>query len=481
MTRPLFSNRYGLIVALIGMAVGTGNIWRFPRVMAQNGGGAFFIPWFLFLFLWSVPLLIVEFSIGQKLRRSVVGSFAQLSGGRLTWMGGFIVLCTLGIMFYYSVVTGWCLYYMLQSLSGGIFATDSQLLWKRFSAHSPYPFYAHLICIALIMAVAVRGVEKGIERLNRWMIPVMTFILAALAFYTVSLPGKEAGLSFVFNTDFSKLLNYRVWLEALTQSAWSTGAGWGLALTYAGYTRRQENPVLTSFTTGLGNNSIELIAAFVIMPALFSFFPLAEVLKLAQSGNTGLTFIALPGLFEQVPAGRLLAISFFSALFFAAFTSLLAMFEMGISFLADLGFGRRHAILFLGLIHAGAGTFSALNPSFLDNQDWVWGVGLLINGFFYAYLMRHIGIETFYRDFMPLKAGLHRFVFEKIIFLLIPLEFAALLMWWFFQSAAWDPERWWHPFSGLSVGTCLFQWGIVISLLLLVNRPLAEYLEKRRS
>lgn len=464
-----FKTRFGLIAALLGMAVGTGNIWRFPRVLAANGGGAFLIPWFLFLFLWSIPLLIVEFSAGQKIRQGVAGCFSRLSEGRLTWLGGFIVLCTLGIMFYYCVVTGWCLYYLGQSLSGVVLREDPQAFWQAFTEGSFRPLVFHAAALVLTVGVIALGVQSGIERINTVMIPSLFAILIVLAGYAMTLPGRTEGLAFIYNTNFSRLSDHRVWLEALTQSAWSTGAGWGIALTYASYSRLQDDPVLTPFTTGLGNNSVELIAVLAIIPTLFSFLPFTEVQDLVAKGNTGLTFIALPGLFQKMPAGYAVAVLFFTALFFAAFTSLFSMFELGVRFLCDLGMARKKGVAALAVATLAFGTPSALNLRFLDNQDWVWGIGLLLSGFFFSLLMRQFGMERFCREFVPLRSRWKEAVFKGIVYWLIPLELLALVGWWFYQSVGWDASGWWRPFGGLSIGTCLLQWGILLAVLRISN------------
>jgi len=478
MTRETFGSRFGLILALMGMAVGTGNIWRFPRVMAANGGGAFLIPWFLFLFLWSVPLLMVEFSLGQKIRKGVLSCFSELSGGKYTWLGAFVVLCTLGIMFYYSVVSGWCLYYLVSAVSGDLLDVNSKTFWESFSQSSNSPLFYHLSVMILTVLVIARGVRKGIETVSLIMIPTLIGILIFLALFALTLSGKDEGLNFIFNTDFSRLGDYKVWLEGLTQSAWSTGAGWGLALTYSIYAHAGDNPISTPFTTGFGNNSIELLAAIVIIPTLFSFFPVSEVIALTGSGNTGLTFIALPGLFQQMSSGRWVAILFFLALFFAAFTSLISMFELGVRFFSDLGIRRSRSIAVVAGLGILLGIPSALNMDFFDNQDWVWGVGLLVSGFFFALLMRHIGMERFCRDFVPLRSKFNRGVFEFIVFWLIPLEFLLLLGWWFYQSVGWDPSQWWNPFQSFSIGTCLVQWGIVLGILILLNGKINERLRR---
>ena len=137
-----FSSRWGLILAALGMAVGTGNIWRFPRIVAQNGGGSFLIPWVIFLFLWSIPLLITEFTIGRETRYGTVGAFGKFLGKKFTWMGAFVGFCTMAIMFYYSVVMGWCLKYLVAALSGNTGLFESQAFWESFTtSYQPVGFH----------------------------------------------------------------------------------------------------------------------------------------------------------------------------------------------------------------------------------------------------------------------------------------------------------------------------------------------------
>lgn len=124
----MFSSRWALVLAALGMAIGTGNIWRFPRVAAENGGGAFLIPWLIFLFLWSIPLLMVEFSMGKSTRLGVIGAFGKALGMRYVWMGAFVAFCTTAIMFYYSVVTGWAVKYAVGSMTGSLCPRSSRAI-----------------------------------------------------------------------------------------------------------------------------------------------------------------------------------------------------------------------------------------------------------------------------------------------------------------------------------------------------------------
>ena len=269
----LFSSRWALILAALGMAIGTGNIWRFPRVAAENGGGAFLIPWLLFLFLWSIPLLMVEFAMGKTARRGVLGAFGKVVGGRYIWMGCFVAFCTSAIMFYYSVVTGWAFKYAAGSITGSLWGSDGKAYWEGFLASDWQPILFHGLAVAGTAWIVSRGVVRGIERANRILIPALLLLLFIMAGRVLTLPGAGSGLEFLFRPDFQKLADYEVWLAALSQSAWSTGAGWGLLLTYAAYMKSREDITVNAFLCGLGNNSASLLAAIVILPTVFALVP----------------------------------------------------------------------------------------------------------------------------------------------------------------------------------------------------------------
>ncbi|MDP3832236.1 MAG: sodium-dependent transporter, partial [Ignavibacteriaceae bacterium] len=214
-----FSSRWALIIATLGIAVGTGNIWRFSRVVAQNGGGSFLIPWVIFLLLWSIPLIIAEFAIGKHTRLGPIGAISKTAGKQFGWMGAFIVFVSTSIMFYYSVVTGWCLRYFYSAISGELFQVRNHLeYWNSFSS-SAFPFLFHFLAILLCGIVIFRGVTKGIEKVNKILVPSLIVILLILLIRAVTLPNAVEGLKYFFTPDLSALLDYKVWLNALTQNA----------------------------------------------------------------------------------------------------------------------------------------------------------------------------------------------------------------------------------------------------------------------
>ena len=482
--REEFSSRLGLILAAMGMAVGAGNIWRFPRMVAQNGGSAFLIPWIIFLFLWSIPLIMVEFAMGKTTRLGTIGAFGKFMGKKFTWMGAFVGFCTMGIMFYYSVVTGWSLHYFLRALFHSAVAPNPAAYWDHFT-HSYWPLLFHLFAISGAAWIVLQGVTRGIERSNKILIPSLFVLVIIASVRAVTLPGAVEGLNYLFNPNIHKLLDYRVWLQALSQSAWSTGAGWGLVLTYGVYLKKNEDVVLNSFVTGLGNNSASLFAALAIIPTVFALLPLASALEAMHAGNTGLTFIWIPRLFDQMPGGAFFAALFFLALTFATLSSLISMVELATRNFMDMGFPRRAAIRIVWVVAFLLGAPSALSLAFFNNQDWAWGIGLLLSGFFFSIAAIHFGVSRFRHDLLntdqsDIRVGKW---FEIVVKYVIPLEFLGMLVWWFYQSVtAYDVSGWWNPFHTYSLGTCIFQWGVVILVFIGLNKWFVKWiLEKETS
>lgn len=367
-----FSSRWALIIATLGIAVGTGNIWRFSRIVAQNGGGSFLIPWVIFLLLWSVPLIIAEFAIGKNSRLGPIGAISKTAGKNFAWMGGFIVVVSSAIMFYYSVVTGWCLYFFNSSVSGNLLNQTNHLeFWNQFSS-GYLPVIYHLIAIIIVAVVVLRGISNGIEKVTKVLVPFLLIILLGLFFRAVTLPGSIEGIKYFFTPDLKTLLDYKVWLNALTQNAWDTGAGWGLIMTYAIYMKRNEDISLNASLIAFGNNSISLIAGITIFSTVFALSSADAIARISQSGpaNTGLTFIYLPVLFTKLSSSNFInsifASAFFLALFFAALTSLISLIELATRTLIDFGVLRKKAIIIVSVFAFLFGVPSALNNSFFD-------------------------------------------------------------------------------------------------------------------
>ncbi len=474
--RQRFSSRWGTMLVMLGMAVGTGNIWRFPRIAATNGGGSFLIAWVVFLLLWSVPLILVEFAMGRETRRGPVGAFARLAGPGSAWMGAWVAFTATAIMFYYSVVMGWTVRYLWGSLTRGIPMTSPEAataFWEGYVG-SGAAVLTHGIAMGLGVAVVAFGV-RGIERAARVLIPSLFLLVVVLAVRAVTLPGAERGLAFLFTPDWGDLLRARVWLEALTQNAWDTGAGWGLITAYAVYLRKHEDTTLNAFVLGFGNNSVSLLAGIMVLCTAFAIMPEAAG-TIVGAGNEGLTFIWVPQLFARMPAGSLFMVLFFLALVFAAWSSLISMVELASRVLIDFGLSRARAISVVAVAGFLLGIPSALSLSFFRNQDWVWSVGLMLSGLFFAIAVLHYGVSRFRGRLVNRAASDLRIGrWWDLVMLLVVAEAVVLLVWWLSQAV--DPSDVWAslvPWSSFNAGTVLAQGGIVIAVLLVFNRRLGR-------
>jgi len=475
--QEFFTSRWALVISALGIAVGTGNIWRFSRIVAQNGGGSFLIPWVIFLLIWSVPLIIAEFALGKYARMGPLGAIAKTAGKHFGWMGGYIAFVSTAIMFYYSVVTGWCIYYLTSALSGNLFTVDNHMVyWENFSS-GYLPVLFHFLAIFISAAVIYRGIVNGIEKANKFLVSALVVILLILLVRAVTLPNAMEGIKYFFTPDFNYLFDYKVWLSALTQNAWDTGAGWGLILTYAIYMRRREDVPLNASLIGFGNNSISLIAGIIIFSTVFSLSGSEAMGKISQAGpaNTGLTFIYLPLLFTKMSSNSavnyIFGTLFFLALSSAALSSLISLVELTTRSLIDYGIKRKRAIVIVASAGFLLGLPSALNMDFFANQDWVWGVGLILSGAFISFAIIRFGVDKFRTEIIngegaDIKVGKY---YNYIIKYLIPLQVVVMLAWWLVSSAQWDPE-WWNPFHVANAGACIFQWIIVIVVFLIFNR-----------
>jgi neurotransmitter:Na+ symporter, NSS family len=488
-----FSSRWGMLLAMLGMAVGTGNIWRFPRVAASNGGGSFLVAWVVFLLLWSVPLILVEFGMGKATRYGPVGAFARMAGKKYAWMGAWVAWTAIAIMCYYAVVAGWTIRYSLAAITGEVGRGAPGALWSSF-AYSPSVVIYQAIAFFLGVLVVARGV-RGIEAATKILIPSLFVLVLVLAIRAVTLPGAVDGLNFLFTPHWADLAQPRIWLEALTQNAWDTGAGWGLVLTYAIYLRRTEDTALNGFMLGFGNNSVSLLAGIMVLCTVFSVVPtlassfaadptslaaypqLQEAVAAGQpltpelirqtitgAGNEGLTFIWVPQLFARMPAGGFFMILFFVALFFAAWTSLISMIELATRVLCDGGMARGRAIAVVALFGFIFGIPSAIDPEVFANQDFVWGVALMVSGLFFAITVLRYGATRFRESFINTEHSDVRIgAWWDWIMRLVIVEAVVLIVWWFWNVRA---EPLWQEFG---IGNMLLQFAIALGIFLALN------------
>lgn len=484
MSKEQFSNRWGIVLAALGMAIGAGNLWRFPRLAGQYGG-SFILLWILFLFIWSIPLLLSEFAIGKKFKQGVIGSFTQFAGKKYAWMGFFITICTLGIAFYYSIVTAWSFRYLTFSV-GNIFSEATLLetlqsdpdyltnFWNGIS-NGDWTTVVVYICVVFLAAfILIRGVKNGLEKANKLLIPSLFVLLIIIVFVSLNMEGGVRGLEYMFVVDWSLFSNSTIWIEALSQSAWSTGAGWGLMMTLSAFSRDNEDVTLNTFIGAFGNNTASLLSGMAILPAVFALAASdAEAISYLQSGNQALTFTIIPMLFANVPGGDFLSVLFFLALFVAAFSSLLPMFELFLQNVADLKISKRMTLFVVIACFIALGFPSAWSLNFFSNQDWVWGVGLIVTGLFILIAVAINDPVKFKESTIDVGSDmiLPSGFFKTVVFANIAIGFF-LIYWWLSQdySSTWfNEEGQWDLLGIYSNASTITQWGIVIVVGLLLN------------
>lgn len=484
-----FSSRWGLLLSALGIAVGTGNIWRFPRIAAQMGGedgaGAFLVAWLIFLFLWSIPLIIGEYALGRKHRSGVVGIFIKSIGKKFAWMGTFVAFVATAITFFYTVIVGWCIFYFIQTLTHPLPLTTEAAMetWNNYQ-NSAWPFLFHILAIGFGALAIWKGV-KSIELINKILVPTLLLIVIFSVIRALTLPGAWDGIAYLFRPQWSQLSDPKLWLSALTQNAWDTGAGWGLFLTYAAYMKSEHGTVKNAFITGIGNNIVSLLAAIMIFGTVFAVLrtemgmadpEVLEIMKTSGPASTGLTFIWMPQLFAKMFFGSPLAVLFFLGLTFAGFSSLIAQLELPTRVLVDTGMKRSKAIGIIIAVVYLLGIPSARNLNILSNQDYVWGIALMISGAFVAFAVIKQGISKIRKEINLTENDWALGSWWNItIRLFIPFAAIILLVWWLFQSATvFAPDQWYNPFNPFSVMTCLAQWIVMSGIFILYNRRIAN-------
>ncbi|PSP97419.1 neurotransmitter:Na+ symporter, NSS family protein [Halobacteriales archaeon QS_5_70_17] len=369
--REEWGSRFGFLMAMLGAMVGAGNIWRMPFTTGQNGGGAFLLAYVVLLYLIAVPGLMAETMIGRYTRAGVIGTFKQFFGSKSAQgLGLVVLLVNVALMSYYAPVIGWTLYYAVHSL----LLTFSQpgfeavAFWEAFSGSPLLVMAMHTVTVAALAGVLVFGIRRGIERVVKWMIPILVVALIAISVRGLTLPGGTEGLAFAFTPDLEALTRGSTWVAALGQALFSTGLGWGIALTYGSYLGRYDDvPLGGGLFTAVGNTSIGLLAIFATFPVVFAF-------GLEPSAGSELAFVSLVQVFPQLPGGAGWAIAFFVSFFFATFTSGLGITEVGVTTVAEeTRLSRRGAVLAVcGAIWL-LGLPSAYSSSFLGQMDFVFG------------------------------------------------------------------------------------------------------------
>jgi NSS family neurotransmitter:Na+ symporter len=470
---------------ILGMAVGTGNIWRFPREVASNNGGAFILLCFLALFIWAVPLISAESVFGKKARMANAGAYKVLLGDKWTWMGAFCGMVCIMLGSYYMVVLGWVMKYLVLIFTGFISvartggAEFTQQVWNDFAMVVPAwePLWWFFGAVVISGFIVYRGVQGGLEKANKIMIPSIFILLAILLVRVVMLPGAMKGLEYMFHVEVADFANPRIWLAAFTQAAWSSGAGWGMFHVFYVYSAKDEDIQLNSFTVTFGDMVAAMLAGMVVLAAVFAISH--DPMGVMKSGANGLTFVNLTNLFAQTTGGFIMAVLFFLALGSAALSSLIAMIELGCRNLMDMGFSRFKGTLYTAIWFTIFGSFSALDNRVFENQDMIWGVGLLMVGLCYSIAALKYGVNKLWEeDIAPCSDIKVKWMWDCIR--LFPLLFAFVWGWWVIDAASWYPGEWYKfwPITKYvyTPGSMVVEWGLVILGCILLNNTMAKRL-----
>ncbi|MDD1659181.1 MAG: sodium-dependent transporter [Methanomicrobiales archaeon] len=342
-----WSSRLGFLLAAIGSAVGIGNIWRFPSVVGQNGGGAYLIPYFLAVFLCGVPLLALEMAAGRHYRGDVVTVFHSVRD-RFRIIGWFICVIVFLILSYYLVITGWTLAYLFFA------ATGSTVSFAGFTG-SPLPLLFFLLSALFTGGIISLGVRQGIERITTVLLPLIYLILGMMVVYGITLPGFAEGIAYFLTPDFSVLGDPLIWSAAVGQAFFSLSVGYGILITYGAYLDRRIRIGRSSLIIAAADTMASMLAGLVIFPLVFTF-------GLEPAVGAQLAFTTLPRAFAQMPFGRVFAVAFFFLLFAAAITSAISMLEVGVtSVVGSSKLSRRRVTLLLTALVILLGLPSALS------------------------------------------------------------------------------------------------------------------------
>jgi len=394
---PKFASRFGFIMAATGSAVGLGNIWRFPFVAGENGGGAFLLPYVMAVVLLGLPVMIIEIRAGSGTGRGVVGAF-QAASKRAAPFGLLIAGASLLLLSYYLVVTGWAIGYLVHGVA------DQRPGFDTFTSGANSVWF-FLAAVALTTGIVVLGVNKGIELSSLFLMPALVVILLGLAVYGMTLPGRGEALRFFLAPDFAALSDPAVWIRAFGQAFFSVGVGMGVLITYGSYLPRGTDVTKSSIVVAAADTSIAILAGLVVFPLAFSFGS-------SPGAGPGLAFDTLPQAFDSfgAPTGYFVGVLFYAALSVAAITSAVSLLETAVVSIGDAFRLRRAiglglvitALLLLGLpsalSYSGNG-LQVLGRPFLDLADTLVGtlwlpIGVLVTVIVLGWLYRRDGGES---------------------------------------------------------------------------------------
>ena len=348
-----WGSRLGFILASAGSAVGLGAIWKFPYMAGTNGGSVFMLPYIFFTLTVGVALLIAEFAMGRAGRRGAVGSLNAVCGRPWGIFGGIGVFTVFLILSFYSIVGGWCLKYTWDAVTGVGLISDAEQLSAHFGGFvsDTVSSYGYLFAFLLLTTLIVlRGVQAGIEKLSKVLMPMLFILMIILIIRGVTLPNGWAGVEFLFTPRWEDF-NASALFNAMGFCFFSLSLGAGTMITYGSYLDpKADLPSSVGWVAFLGILS-SILGGLMVMPAVFAF-------HLDPTAGPGLTFVTMPAIFSQMPMGQLFAVLFFLSVIFAGVTSLINMFEaVSESLQTRFGLGRKTAVSLCAVLALAVGLF----------------------------------------------------------------------------------------------------------------------------
>lgn len=319
-----FTSRIGYILSTIGMAVGVGAMWRFPMLCAQYGGGAFVFAFVLICVFIVIPAGWAESAFGRKYKMSAVGALDKIAGKGGKAFGYFMGSTSLGLFSYYPAIMAIILVYIFKTASGADYVSDVSGFYESVNDNRPLIYAGVVVCIIITGLVVIRGIQNGIEKVCKILLPLMAIFLVILVIRVCTIPGIAEGIEFYVRPEWSQLANPEMWATAAGMALFAVGLGPGCLLTYGMYLKDDADLAMDFVTINVVQVTICLLAGFVSIPATIAF-------GLDPLAGKGLIFMSLPTIFSQIPLGTVCLILFFICLFFAGLSSTINQLEIPVS------------------------------------------------------------------------------------------------------------------------------------------------------
>ncbi|ATW26298.1 sodium-dependent transporter [Candidatus Formimonas warabiya] len=409
-SREKFSTGLAVFFATLGSALGLGNIWKFPYLTGENGGGAFLFVYVICILFVGIPVMVCEFYIGRKTRKNAVGAFEKLKAHPAWKIIGFMgILSAYLIMFFYSCVAGWVYLYMFKAVKGDFASITARSAEAEFGSAviGPWsPLIWQLIVLVAVAVILIGGVKKGIERVTKTLLPVLFILILVCDIRALTLPGASQGVQFLFHVDFARLTP-EVILTALGLAFFKLSLGMGTMITYGSYFTDDNNMIATPVKVAASDTMVSLLAGIAIFPTVFSF-------QMEPGAGPGLLFMTIPLVFSQIPLGNILLVAFFFLTSIAATTAMISLVEVPVAYFAEeRGISRTGAVIFncflimlIGILatlsaHKAAllGKIPVFGKTFFDLFDYTSSNILLpVGGLLIALFVGHVVRKEEFRD-----------------------------------------------------------------------------------